>query len=180
MASSTAPALKPGDAKFGKFVITSDCIFFRSDANSLAFVNLRPIVPGHVLVIPERVVSRMMDLDEAEYIDLWKTVRTVQSILQKQHEGIMCSFNVAVQDGVAAGQSVPHVHVHILPRTTGDYERNDDIYQDLEEWAPRTELRHSIPLNVPDDEERRDRTRQEMAEEAANYRTIADKLMKQA
>lgn len=36
------------------------------------------------------------------------------------------------QDGAAAGQSVPHVHVHLLPRRPGDYERNDDVYEELE------------------------------------------------
>lgn len=39
-----------------------------------------------------------------------------------------------LQDGAAAGQSVPHVHVHILPRKNKDFKRNDDIYEELERY----------------------------------------------
>ena len=83
------------------------------------------------------------------------------------------AFNVAVQDGMGAGQSVPHVHVHILPRHCGDLQRNDDIHDQLESWAPRDELSRNKPkMDVPDDSERRDRTLEEMAEEALCYRSL--------
>ena len=82
---------------------------------------------------------------------------------------------MAVQDGMGAGQSVPHVHVHILPRYCGDLERNDDIYDQLESWAPRDEMTlHKPKIEVPDDSERRDRTVDEMAEEALLYRSLFD------
>ena len=87
---------------------------------------------------------------------------------------------VAVQDGPAAGQSVPHVHVHILPRSMGDLERNDDVYDALELWAPREERTEdksssssSRRLVVADDDHRRDRTVEEMEQEAALYRGAA-------
>lgn len=81
---------------------------------------------------------------------------------------------MAVQDGRAAGQSVPHAHVHILPRFMGDFERNDDIYHELEEWAPRDEFKRTTPkLDVVDDSERKDRTSEEMAKEAAIYRAYS-------
>ena len=38
---------------------------------------------------------------------------------------------ISIQDGPSAGQTVPHVHVHILPRSSGDFENNDDIYNEL-------------------------------------------------
>lgn len=175
----STPTLQPGDALFGRFIISVNCIFYRSALNSLAFVNLRPIVPGHVLVIPQRVVAELNDLEAAEYTDLWTTVRRVQLILRNLHADKQLAFNVAVQDGVAAGQTVPHVHVHILPRVAGDYKRNDDIYRDLEAWAPRDDLEHvasQLSLIVPEDDQRRDRTANEMAEEAATYRKIAETL----
>ena len=161
--------LTEGDILFGKFVIPKASIFYQSEKKSAGFVNLRPIVPGHVLVVPERVVPLFDDLSPDEYTDLWLSVREVQAMLRK-HYG--CSaFNVAVQDGRAAGQSVPHVHVHILPRSAGDFTRNDDIYDALQEWAPREEMQSKIELVVPEDGDRRDRTRQEMADEAAQYRS---------
>jgi bis(5'-adenosyl)-triphosphatase len=158
-----------------------------------------------------RVVPRLNDLTAVEYADLWCTVRRVQEILQASHESnqkneekdeyerrqqqqqVLLAFNVAVQDGVAAGQSVPHVHVHILPRVVGDYTRNDDVYRDLEQWAPRrvdsgsggdldpqqpTSAGSTRALDVPDDDQRRDRTAAEMAEEADMYRRIANATMK--
>lgn len=158
------------DRRFASFSIPAASIFYATQS-SFSFVNLRPIVPGHVLVCPNRIVPLLSDLKDEEYDDLWKTVRATQAILKRHYD---CdAFNVAVQDGRSAGQSVPHVHVHILPRTSGDLERNDDIYDALQEWAPRDELRVPQSLEVPDDDQRRDRTRQEMAEEAASYREIA-------
>lgn len=160
-------SLSEGDLMFGKFRIPKESIFHRSKL-SAAFVNLRPIVPGHVLIMPQRLVPLMEDMDSDEYTDLWITVRKVQAALKTKYS---CdAFNIAVQDGRAAGQSVPHVHVHILPRTSGDLERNDDIYDSLQEWAPRDELKHEASLDVPEDVARKDRTPQQMAEEAASYK----------
>ena len=164
------------DMRFGRVVIPSSHIFYRSQ-RSAAFVNLRPIVPGHVLIMPERIVATMEELSEEEYIDMWTMVRTVQRVLKVQYPNTT-AFNVAVQDGLAAGQSVPHVHVHILPRKGGDFERNDDVYNELEQWAPRDDLSEKKPkttIDVPDDAERVDRTYEMMAEEAAWYRNIVQK-----
>lgn len=91
------------------------------------------------------------------------------------------AFNVAVQDGRAAGQSVPHVHVHILPRRSGDFQRNDDVYDELQDWAPTVEgmakkKEAAQELEVPDDDDRKDRTMQQMVDEATEYRRIADEI----
>ena len=155
---------------FGRFKISPNQIFHRT-AHSFALVNLRPLVQGHVLICSNRVTPLLSDLEEDEYNDLWRTVRVVQKVLKQQYK---CdAFNVAVQDGEGAGQSVPHVHVHILPRYRGDLERNDDIYDKLETWAPRDELSNAKPkLNLPEDSERRDRSEEEMAEEASIYASI--------
>jgi bis(5'-adenosyl)-triphosphatase len=155
---------------FGKFKIPLSHVFYRSPLSS-AFVNLRPIVPGHVLVISNRVVPRIAELSDDEYADLWRTVRVVQGALTKQYNAT--AFNIAIQDGRTAGQSVPHVHVHILPRTEGDFARNDDVYDELQEWAPRQEMSERKPkLEVPDDEERKDRTPEQMEDEAAIYQSL--------
>jgi bis(5'-adenosyl)-triphosphatase len=161
--------------RFGKFVIPEASVFLRS-SNAAAFVNLRPIVPGHVLVIPHKIVPYMADLDETDYTSLWSMVRKVQSTLQKAYPDTT-AFNVAVQDGRAAGQSIPHVHVHILPRSGGDFERNDDVYDALEAWAPTEELssaKEKTDMEVPDDADRIDRTAQMMADEAAMYRNLVE------
>ncbi|KAL7500536.1 hypothetical protein ACHAWT_008357 [Skeletonema menzelii] len=155
---------------FGRFKILASQIFHKTE-HSFALVNLRPLVPGHVLVVSNRIAPLMDDLHDHEYDDLWKTVRKVQRALKAKYN---CdAFNVAVQDGESAGQSVPHVHIHILPRYRGDLERNDDIYDQLEMWAPREEdSQKKKRLEVPDDSERKDRTIQEMAEEASIYKSL--------
>lgn len=156
---------------FGRFRISPEQIFHRTPL-SFAMVNLRPLVQGHVLVCSNRITPLLSDLEGEEHADLWRTVRVVQRMLKQQYK---CdAFNVAVQDGAAAGQSVPHCHVHILPRYSGDLENNDDIYQELEEWAPRDYMSKRKPekLDVPADSERRDRTMQEMADEAAIYHAL--------
>jgi bis(5'-adenosyl)-triphosphatase len=72
-----------------------------------------------------------------------------------------------------AGQSVPHVDVHILPRVEGDFERNDDVYDELQAWAPRTARSCDKPtLDVPEDEGQKGHTSKQMAEEAAVYRNL--------
>jgi len=165
-----------GDMLFGRFVIPKASIFCRS-SKAAAFVNLRPIVPGHVLIIPNKIVPHMADLEEDEYLAVWGMVRKVQEVLKEAYPGTT-AFNVAVQDGRAAGQSVPHVHVHILPRSGGDFERNDDVYDALEAWAPTEAMAASkkkTDIEVPDDADRVDRTPEMMADEAAMYRTILEK-----
>jgi bis(5'-adenosyl)-triphosphatase len=170
---------------FGRFRISQSQIFHRSSSGlTFAMVNLRPIVEGHVLVVPFRIVPKLKDLTDEEYADLWFTVRMVQRMLEKHYfsnytdNPRLFGFNVAVQDGVSAGQSVEHVHVHILPRKKGDLARNDDIYDEMQDWAPTEQLRqfkqsHGLgreSLHVPADEQRRDRTLQEMENEANLYR----------
>ena len=161
-----------GSILFGKFKIPASHIFVKTEL-SFGFVNLRPIVPGHVLISPRRVVGRLKDLTEEEYTDLWSTVRTTQNMLVKRYGPSASAFNVAVQDGAASGQSVPHVHVHILPRSQGDYQTNDHVHNELQEWAPRKEMTASqagkATLDVPEDGDRNDRTPHQMAEEAAAY-----------
>ena len=170
MSADPSMGITDDSMHFGKFVISSSHVFYRSPL-SAAFVNLRPIVPGHVLVVPQRIVARIEELTNDEYIDLWQSARDVQRMLKKHYQAT--GFNVAVQDGRVAGQSVPHVHVHILPRTEGDFARNDDVYDELQAWAPRTELSQNKPaLDVPEDLDRKDRTVEQMAEEAAIYRGL--------
>jgi bis(5'-adenosyl)-triphosphatase len=108
-----------------KITIPGEHIFFQS-ALSAAFVNLKPIVPGHVLVVPKRSVPRENQLSDEESVDLWRSVRRVSAVIEKEYGA--AAQNIAMQDGKQAGQSVPHVHFHILPRRSGDFENNDDIY----------------------------------------------------
>ncbi|KAH6918322.1 diadenosine 5',5'''-P1,P4-tetraphosphate asymmetrical hydrolase [Coprinopsis sp. MPI-PUGE-AT-0042] len=160
---------------FSTFEVTSQA-FYRT-ALSAAIVNLKPIVPGHVLVIPSRPVPRLADLDDTELGALMRSVNRVGKVIERVYGAD--SLTIGCQDGKAAGQSVPHVHFHILPRKAqGDRfaEDNDAIYPELErsEGNLASELTHMQksqqahqPLKVDADEDRPPRTIEEMVREAS-------------
>lgn len=97
---------------------------------SIALVNRKPVVPGHLLVIPRRLVKRLSDVTPDELQDLFMTVQVAQRLVESYFFAM--ASTISVQDGKEAGQTVDHVHVHILPRKVGDFVRNDDIYDQLQ------------------------------------------------
>ncbi|CAG5123937.1 unnamed protein product [Candidula unifasciata] len=152
---STIPPDDCHSYQFGHLKITSNQVIYRT-LLSFAAVNIKPVVPGHVLVVPLRATAQFSDLSPAEVTDLFLTAQRVGDAVKK-HFGATSS-TLAIQDGPEAGQTVKHVHLHILPRKQGDFKENDDVYQQLEshdqDWTPITKLR----------------TQEEMAEEAAHLR----------
>ena len=123
---------------------------FLTTPHSFALVNLKPLLPGHVLVCPLRRHQRLTDLSPAEVTDLFTAVQRVQRMLARHYfspsasppsaapddaapdagtqpgaqgagvdDPYLGAFNIALQDGPLAGQTVPHVHVHIIPRIAG-------------------------------------------------------------
>ena len=70
------------------------------------------------MVVPERPVQRIIDLSKSELSDLWTGVAEVQSKLTAYFK--TTDFTVVVHDGPLAGQEIPHVHVHVIPRLEGD------------------------------------------------------------
>lgn len=114
LAGAAAKPTKVTAHTFARIPIAAEHVFLESPSGlSVAFVNLRPLVAGHVLVTPRRIVPRMHELSEVEADDLWLLVREVQRLLQAKYKPR--GFEFGVQDGKLAGQSVPHVHVHVLP-----------------------------------------------------------------
>jgi len=126
------PALKlPPNLTFGPFPITPSQAFHISPSTlSYALVNLRPLLPGHTLICPVRRVPRLSQLTTSETSDLFLTVKSVSAMLERVYRAD--ALNVAVQDGVEAGQSVNHVHVHIIPRRKGDVEDGDQVYERMD------------------------------------------------
>jgi diadenosine tetraphosphate (Ap4A) HIT family hydrolase len=101
------------------------CIFCRLDRPTIAHSSLStaffdnfPVSKGHALVVPRRHVESIWDLTDEEYADAFLLVRRVKEALQEQFgpEG----FNVGVNCGAVAGQSVWHAHIHVIPRYSGD------------------------------------------------------------
>lgn len=84
----------------------------------VAFEDAFPSTAGHTLVIPRRHVARVLDLTDAEYTDLFTVARTQLGRLEGEHGPD--SYTIGINDGPAAGQTVPHVHLHLMPRRHGD------------------------------------------------------------
>ena len=77
-----------------------------------------PVSPGHTLVIPHRHAGSLFELTEAEFAALWSVLHWVRANLAA--EFAPDSVNVGVNDGAEAGQTVPHLHLHVIPRYAGD------------------------------------------------------------
>ncbi|KAK8861377.1 hypothetical protein IAR55_002196 [Kwoniella newhampshirensis] len=130
-------------------------VFYRTPL-SIGIVNLKPLLPGHVLIVPRRVVPRLADLEPSEVSDLFLAVQHVGKVLEEVYK--VQAMTISLQDGAVAGQSVPHVHIHLIPRHSTDYDGNsDEIYPKLEESeaglqtdlktsdVPETDSDHSPP-----------------------------------
>ncbi|HEU4391677.1 MAG TPA: HIT family protein [Blastocatellia bacterium] len=91
---------------------------YRDEACS-AFMDIRPVNPGHVLVIPNGHSMSLADLSDDCGPALFQLARRVAQAVRKS--GLRCEgVNLWLADGEAAGQEVFHVHIHILPRYRGD------------------------------------------------------------
>jgi superfamily II DNA or RNA helicase/diadenosine tetraphosphate (Ap4A) HIT family hydrolase/HKD family nuclease len=110
--------------------------------NGLAFAvrDAFPVSPGHTLVIPKRLVATWWEATESEQQAILELVDNVKALLDTEYEPD--GYNVGFNSGAAAGQTIDHLHLHVIPRYAGDM---DD---------PRGGVRHVIPSRgnylVPD------------------------------
>jgi diadenosine tetraphosphate (Ap4A) HIT family hydrolase len=85
---------------------------------SLAFLDRFPVSQGHTLVIPRRHVVSLWEMTTEEHADAFNLVKQVKDLLQKRFDPQ--GFNIGANCGEAAGQTVFHAHIHIIPRYAGD------------------------------------------------------------
>ena len=83
---------------------------------SLAFLDVFPLTKGHTLVITKNHYSKIQEMSNDDNIDLFESVR----VLTNKIELLFSSSLIAIHNGKESGQEVPHVHVHIIPRTIDD------------------------------------------------------------
>jgi diadenosine tetraphosphate (Ap4A) HIT family hydrolase len=77
-----------------------------------------PVGPGHALVVPRRRVGRWWDLTPTEQADLMALTAATRSIIDGLHHPD--GYNIGINDGAAAGQTVDQLHIHLIPRYAGD------------------------------------------------------------
>ncbi|WP_319507692.1 HIT family protein [uncultured Methanolobus sp.] len=111
-----------------------DCLFCKIVAGEIpshkvyeddfvyAFLDIFPCSEGHTIVLPKKHFGRFTDMEEGDAASLFASVNKVAKTVEKTLglEGM----NIGINNGEIAGQTVPHVHVHIIPRRVGDGEGN--------------------------------------------------------
>ncbi|QWV98725.1 HIT family protein [Geomonas nitrogeniifigens] len=121
---ATCPFCRPDPAK----VLLENELAF-------AFYDGFPVTLGHTLVVPKRHVASFFDISAEEQAALFDLVGKVRELLLEQHAPD--AFNIGINDGVAAGQTVLHLHIHLIPRYAGDTE------------DPRGGVRWIMPVKAP-------------------------------
>jgi len=96
-----------------------------------ATFDLYPVSKGHCLIIPRRHFSSFFEINREEYLAVFDLIELIKEILDKRFSPN--GYNIGINIGEAAGQTVPHCHFHVIPRYKGDMDN------------PRGGVRHVIP-----------------------------------
>ncbi|MBT3191509.1 MAG: HIT family protein [Verrucomicrobia bacterium] len=107
-------------------VLGEDSPFYPVDAErvlleteaAVAFYDGFPVSKGHALVVPRFPVVSLFELDSDMQAAVWDTVRRVRELLEEKYHPD--GFNIGINDGQAAGQTISHAHIHLIPRYKGD------------------------------------------------------------
>jgi diadenosine tetraphosphate (Ap4A) HIT family hydrolase len=100
------------------FCNVADDRVITSKANAVAIADEFPVARGHSLVFPKKHVDSIFQLKPNELVELWQLVTVVREILSDRFDPD--GFNIGVNDGEAAGQTIQHAHIHIIPRYKRD------------------------------------------------------------
>jgi len=105
----------------------SPCVFCRiaagaspawvvyEDEHAIAFLDIRPIAPGHILVCPKRHAERLTDMDDMQHL-----TAALKAVAHMVEEKLATDYNIGANQGALAGQVVFHHHWHVIPRLDGE------------------------------------------------------------
>lgn len=115
-----------------------NCLFCRKEIIEKSFYtskqfsalyNIAPILPGHSLVIPNNHYESLFELSDDDLSEMMVFARKITSVLKTFFN---CDgFDWTIQDGVSAGQTVPHLHLHIIPRKPLDLPESNEWYSKI-------------------------------------------------
>lgn len=84
-----------------------------------AFTDAYPVSPGHYLIIPKRHLADYFELSQQEVSDSNAALHDLRDLILREDPTVQ-GFNIGANCGVVAGQTVPHAHIHLIPRRQGD------------------------------------------------------------
>ena len=88
------------------------------NAHAVLILDCYPVSPGHSLVILKRHIGSFFEVTEVERAALFALLDWAKKLVAEQHQPD--GYNIGINDGAAAGQTVPHLHIHLIPRYDGD------------------------------------------------------------
>ena len=94
----------------------SNIIF--EDEQFIAILDKYPISIGHTLVLPKKHFERVQDLSQKEFCAMYARVHALNALITSRLDAT--ASHISINDGAAANQLIPHVHVHIIPRSEND------------------------------------------------------------
>ena len=97
--------------------VVEDRVVLENDG-AIAILDGFPISLGHMLIIPKNHVSSLFQLDQSQQLLVISLLEEAYKYLNSEYKPD--GFNIGINDGVAAGQTVPHLHIHIVPRYEND------------------------------------------------------------
>lgn len=86
--------------------------------HAIALYDGYPVTPGHALIIPRRHIASLFEATVEEQAALLELLTEMRKLLLGEH--MPDGFNIGINDGIAAGQTVMHMHIHLIPRYAGD------------------------------------------------------------
>jgi diadenosine tetraphosphate (Ap4A) HIT family hydrolase len=115
-------SLHRGDSTISPFFATNETReLIVETATAFSFYDRFPVSQGHALVVSKRVVANYFELSLKEQTACWLIVNKVKQILQEKFNPD--GFNIGINVSEAAGQTISHVHIHVIPRYNGDVEK---------------------------------------------------------
>jgi len=88
------------------------------DDQFMAVLDKYPIAKGHTLVLPKKHFQRIQDLSQKEFCAMYARVHALNALITSRLDAT--ASHISINDGAAANQLIPHVHVHIIPRSEND------------------------------------------------------------
>lgn len=115
------------------------------DEKSLAFLDIHPSAPGHTLVIPKAHTARVEDLPENDAAALFGALHRLVGPIQAAVDAT--ASTIGINNGRESGQEVPHVHIHVIPRSRGD---RGGIIQGIARapWRPNEDEMRRIAVRI--------------------------------
>lgn len=102
----------------------------KANSHALAIFDAFPVSPGHTLILPKRHISSFFDATQEEQASMFELLSDMRDLLADPSSSSVArqgslttppdGFNVGINDGEAAGQTVMHLHIHLIPRYAGD------------------------------------------------------------